>query len=307
MASNKIYQRFYKQMYSGNRAKSARVFDFILYNILIILFCFLWFMSQIHIPSLALVLTLLINILINAAIGIFKKKKLQKYIQSSRETYIKKQFLLHLCTMDQQKFFQQIKEILDNIPGLCHVEMKDTFYTAYYYNQKVLIYAKQNPTQSPVDELEFNNFMQKTQTAEAHYGIYITTSTFTDSAKKLAVSTSYPSIDLVDHALLYDLAQEIKNTPEISDLDKEILKEYINPVKKWGTFKKGIIAPGKTKPYAIASIIILISSYYTGYRYYYVALGSLCIIFAILSFFQGKNNKNADLISESNVMIKKHV
>lgn len=307
MTRNKAYQKFYKQMFSGNKTKSARVFDFILYSILIIFSCFLWFMSQIHIPSIALILALLVTILINTAIGMYKRKKLQQYIQSSRKNYIKKQFLLRLCNMDQQEFFQQIKEILDKIPGFCHVEMKDTFYTAHYYNQKVLIYAKQYPEQSPVDESELINFMQKVQIVEAHYGIYITTSTFTDSAKIFVTDTSHQCIDLVDHALLYDMAQQIKNIPEISDLDRVILKEYINPIKKWSTFKKGIVTAGKTKPYAIAGIIILISSYCTGYRYYYVALGSLCIIFSIISFFQGKNKKNSYLFPQSNVMIKKHV
>lgn len=262
--------------------------NYIILCILFIFLCYIWFVNMIHIQFVAIILTLFASILFYKFLKIINKMAKSKNNASDNEQY--NNVIKFFIECDSTALFHAINDMLKASGSFSNIKNENNQYLLCTYKYKpLLIKVQRNYPDYETDKNELFKFYSTLNERNIKYGIYLTTSKFSKAAESFIKGVKNIQIELIDKNYLYTLFKKYNmlNMIAKTNTPKKTNKNNID--------YKSALSPDRSKYYIIYGILLILLSFFTSYKIYYIILSALSFALAAASKLLHSKNKITDL------------
>ena len=271
--------------YYMKRFNFFKTFDAFFRILIIFLVCFVWCRYFIDNLWISLVVTIIFTLLIDIILNFFKnKKQKKKNIHQEEETKIQQYINTFIFSEDSfsVNFFYELAKIKHQ------AQKKNKYIEIINSNKKIILFPYFMYRDFNTDDLVLVYSKTKSETPTR---LIICTNTVDNNAIKLAQKLPL-EIYILDASQVYEkLLKEYNHYPCLTKLKSET-KLGFKDLISYALNKK------RTKGYFIASVILLLSSFFVPYKIYYIVMATLLLVLSLVSFSNPKYNKieNVELL-----------
>ena len=264
--------------YYMKRFNFFKTFDAFFRILIIFLACFVWCRYFIDNLWISLVATIFLTIIIDLTIN-FVKNKRQKKKNTYKEEDEKIQQYINTFIFSEDNFSVNFFYELAKIKH--QAQKKNKYIEVVNTNKKIILFPYFIYRDFNSDDLVL--VYNKTK-KEMSSRLIICTNTIDNNAIKLAQKLPLDVYILDGNQVYEKLLKKYNYFPYLTKLKSET-KIGFKEILSYALNKK------RTKGYFIASVILLLSSFFVPYKIYYVVMATLLLILSLVSFSNPKYNK----------------
>ena len=164
----------------------APVINLIFAELLLFVIGYLWFVQRTKIPLLSLVLTLIIMVLLTAAILLQQRKSFQKRKAEARRK-VGRDFLADkLKQLDPEEFKWQVTRLLLKLEGISDIREQGHFLETTLHGRKTAIGIYHTDFDEEVPHARLTDFLNQARLEGYLQALFITSGSFSDASKAAA-------------------------------------------------------------------------------------------------------------------------
>ncbi len=264
--------------YYMKRFNFFKTFDAFFRILIIFLACFVWCRYFIDNLWLSLIATIFLTLTIDLTINFVKnKRQKKKNIYKEEDEKIQQYINTFIFSEDNfsVNFFYELAKIKHQ------AQKKNKYIEIVNTNKKIILFPYFIYRDFNTDDLVL--VYNKTK-KEMPSRLIICTNTIDNNAIKLAQKLPLDVYILDGNQVYEKLLKKYNYFPYLTKLKSET-KIGFKEILSYALNKK------RTKGYFIASVILLLSSFFVPYKIYYVVMATLLLILSLVSFSNPKYNK----------------
>ncbi len=264
--------------YYMKRFTFFKTFDAFFRILIIFLACFVWCRYFINNIWLSLVVTIICTILIDLSINIIRnKKQKKKSVLKEEDEKIQQYINTFIFSEDSYSinFFYELAKLKHQ------AQKKSKFIEIFHTNKKIILFPYFIYRDFNTDDLVliYNQIKKETSTR-----LVICTNKVDSNTIKLAQKLPLEIYVLDGNQIYEKLLTKYNYFPPLTKLKSEAKLEFKDLIS-YALNKK------RTKGYFIASVVLLLSSFFVPYKIYYVIMSTILLVLSLISFSNPKYNK----------------
>jgi hypothetical protein len=294
LLDKKELAKYFKRKMSLERSSFARLFDFIILLILIFGILFLLVYIYSHMIAASLILAFAADACFFLIYRIRKNIKLEKFTEEKTKELTEKCTLEKLILLSKKDFSDFISgylerkgfEVIEEISNGFHVDKGDkTFYIPFFQHH-------------PSEELTIKEILTSYRIKneiQADNLLFITTGSINSDAEKFLNKIDKNDTFKVKPKELLAGSENQSQYPTIKQIDEFIICEILEEKTSLEDIKKEAFKKNKYRAYIGLGLIIMLWSYFAGFKFYYPLISCFCFVLAYISFKKQKNAKSSFL------------
>lgn len=263
----------------------APVINLIFAELLLFVIGYLWFVQRTKIPLLSLVLTLIIMVLLTAAILLQQRKSFQKRKAEARRK-VGRDFLADkLKQLDPEEFKWQVTRLLLKLEGISDIREQGHFLETTLHGRKTAIGIYHTDFDEEVPHARLTDFLNQARLKGYLQALFITSGSFSDASKAAAEKRNAARVQLLSLEELLNRMELTGMFPDDKTIDALIDKEIKSRKQRLALLKKEILMPRRIRTYlGYALLLFVLSRLFKSYSLYYVLMAVIFLLLAALTW-----------------------
>ena len=286
---NKTLRGYYKRMLYQNRGPVARGLDFLALRLVFFLSFWILFGQSLHSLWQGAVMALIATLAISAAIEVAKERKLAAFIQRKRRELSQEYWLEQLVLMDGKEFSSLVVELIGSmgytVKGrlrgalICENQGEISMVFPVQYHQSYSI--------SPQDALDMYRMAHSKEIEDI---VVVATCPMADETRTF-LHKLYPTrFSVLSRATLLKAAERTGKLPSPAATENALLEALRQNEMSLQKLRMQALYSGKTKAYLFCGLVLLATTYFTGFNLYYPFVAALCFLLAFVSHYHTRTS-----------------
>lgn len=288
----KELKRYFKRKMSLEKSGLARLFDFIVLLILLFAAIFIIIYLNTYMIVASIILALSADICFFLIYQIRKNIKLEKFTALKTSELTEKCTLEKLILLSGEEFSQFSISYLER-KRFEIIEKHSVSIVADKNEKAYYIPLFQNHPDEQICVKDVLNAYRKKVKHDCDNLMFISTSKFNQDAAKFVKKIDNSDTFIVNPKDLLKGSEYNPNYPTKEEIDEFIMCEVIHEKTTFEDIKKEAFKKNKYRSYIGLGLIIMLWSYFAGFKFYYPIISCLCFFLAYLSFKKQKHAKSS--------------
>ncbi len=271
-------RRYYRKKMSGGRSIIARIIDFLLIRVSMLIVLFLLMLQWSHSLAVAIPVAVLVTLAAGIAMHAYGNRKAEKYFKKDLQRIREKCLLETLTLMNLHEYVGYMEKLFGSLSDVEAIQ--GGFLAERKGMRMVVLHNHPSGSLTAQKTVEAYRLCKEDKTAAV-----VSLSEFDADAKKFAEGVG---LILVSGRDVLRIAQEKSMLPDEDSAEERAKQEMEETIISMERIKRSAFSRTKIRAYIFYGIIAMLWPLLGGWRFYYPIIALLCFVMAFVSYKRGK-------------------
>lgn len=274
---NKL-RRYYIKKINGGRTLVARLLDFLIFRIVLMMALFILLLQLSRSLTTALLVSIFLTLAVSLILHCIRQRRTERLIEKDLKKLKEKCLLETLTFLSPEEYADYMSKLLG---GLDHIAINDVGFSAE--NNGVSVFVFHN---HPTVICEVSDVLHLLRAQNNKRMSFVALSDFSKPVKSLCQNTMQ-NVNLISGADVLTLAAKADMLPDEEEAQQKAEDEMSQTVITFSKLKESALSRKKVKAYMFCGVAAILWPFVTGFRFYYPIIAAVC--FALAIFTHRKN------------------